>query len=164
MEALVAELEPEFGAGRIFRPNRDIRFSANKAPYKTNIAANGGGGYLALDARGLTAAAGHYHLEPERLPKFREAAARDKSGKELAEIVQKLEQAGYEIGGEDLKRVPKPWPQDHPRARLLRHKRLYYWRTFGLQPWLGTPAAKERVAQVWRDGKPLTNWFSRYVG
>src|SRR5204863_1827323 len=39
MADLLAELEPEFGPGRIFRPNRDVRFSADKSPYKTAIAA-----------------------------------------------------------------------------------------------------------------------------
>src|SRR4030081_427140 len=42
MEALVASLEPEFGPGKVFRINRDIRFSADKSPYKTNIAATVG--------------------------------------------------------------------------------------------------------------------------
>src|ERR1051325_11884594 len=37
MLALLAELEPEFGAGKIFRPYRDVRFSADKSPYKTAI-------------------------------------------------------------------------------------------------------------------------------
>jgi uncharacterized protein (DUF2461 family) len=37
MVALLADLEAEFGAARISRPNRDIRFSADKSPYKTNI-------------------------------------------------------------------------------------------------------------------------------
>ena len=32
MEELLAELEPEFGEGRIFRPYRDIRFSRDKSP------------------------------------------------------------------------------------------------------------------------------------
>src|SRR2546423_911256 len=36
MEALLAGLEPEFGAGRLFRPYRDTRFSADKTPYKTH--------------------------------------------------------------------------------------------------------------------------------
>ena len=39
MEALLIELEPEWGEGRIFRPYRDVRFSSDKSPYKTNIAA-----------------------------------------------------------------------------------------------------------------------------
>src|SRR5256884_8720761 len=45
MDALIAELAPEYGEGRIFRPYRDVRFSRDKSPYKTAIAAtlaNGG--------------------------------------------------------------------------------------------------------------------------
>ena len=53
MEELVAELEPEWGEGRIFRPYRDIRFSADKSPYKTNIAAMVGPGYVHLSADAL---------------------------------------------------------------------------------------------------------------
>ena len=54
MEALIAELEPEFGTGRVFRPNRDTRFSADKSPYKTAIAASfARGGYVQFSADGL---------------------------------------------------------------------------------------------------------------
>ena len=35
LAALLSELEPEFGPAKIFRPNRDIRFSQDKSPYKT---------------------------------------------------------------------------------------------------------------------------------
>src|SRR3712207_8984334 len=52
-------LAPEFGAGKIFRPNRDVRFSNDKSPYKTAIGATvGQGGYIQLSARGLGAGAG----------------------------------------------------------------------------------------------------------
>src|SRR3954451_9103578 len=46
MEELLAELADEFGESKIFRPNRDVRFSADKSPYKTNIAATLGDGYV----------------------------------------------------------------------------------------------------------------------
>src|SRR5215216_5014379 len=45
MDELLAELAPQYGEGRIFRPYRDVRFSKDKSPYKTAIAAtlaNGG--------------------------------------------------------------------------------------------------------------------------
>ncbi len=164
LEALLADLESEFGKGRVARPNRDIRFSANKAPYKTNIYAMSPGGYIALDAKGLTAAAGHYEMDKSALERYRSAVAADRSGAELARIVDRLEGAGYEIGGEELKRTPAGIPADHPRARLLRHRRLYFWKNFGLQPWLGSPLAKEMVAEVWRAGKPLEDWFHRNLG
>ena len=59
MVALLADLEAEFGAAHLSRPNRDIRFSADKSPYKLNIYADcRKGGYVALDAEGLVAAVG----------------------------------------------------------------------------------------------------------
>src|SRR5260370_12054774 len=75
----------------------------------------GRGGYLALDARGLTVAAGRYELTPAQLTKYRKKVAADSTGAPLAAIVAKLEKAGYSMGGETLKRVPAGWPQDHPR-------------------------------------------------
>lgn len=168
LEALVTVLEPEFGPGKVTRPNRDIRFSADKSPYKTRIYANVGmgaaGGHVGLDGNGLMAAAGRYELDPSLLPKFRDAVAAEATGSRLATIVETLEKAGYEIGGEELKRVPAGYPPDHPRARLLRHKRLFMWKNFGLQPWLGSRAAAEEVARVWRDAKPLNEWFAKHVG
>ncbi len=55
MTELLAELAPEFGEAKLFRPYRDVRFSANKAPYKTAIGATlGWGGYVQLSAQGLS--------------------------------------------------------------------------------------------------------------
>jgi uncharacterized protein (TIGR02453 family) len=168
MVALMASLEDEYGPGKVFRPNRDVRFSKDKSPYKTNIAATAGmggnGGYLSLDARGLTVAAGRYELTPEQLAKFRKRVAADATGAPLAAIVAKLEKSGYEMGGEQLKRVPAGLPQDHPRAHLLRHKLLYIYKNFGLQPWLGSPAARKHILKVWSDAAPLNDWLKRNLG
>src|SRR5437879_13837506 len=81
MLALLADLEPEFGLARLSRPNRDIRFSADKSPYKTNIYADArDGGYVALDATGLVAAGGRYLMDAPQLARFREAVAAGASG------------------------------------------------------------------------------------
>ena len=84
MVALLTSLEKDYGTGKVFRPNRDIRFSKDKSPYKTNIAATVGegekGGYLSLDARGFTVATGRYMLAPEELAKFRKKVAAESSG------------------------------------------------------------------------------------
>ena len=168
MVALMASLEDDYGPGKVFRPNRDVRFSKDKSPYKTNIAATAGmggnGGYLSLDARGLTVAAGRYDVTPEQLVKFRKRVAADATGAPLAAIVAKLEKSGYEMGGEQLKRVPAGLPQDHPRARLLRHKLLYIYKNFGLQPWLGSPSARKHILKVWSDAAPLNDWLKRNLG
>jgi len=168
MVALLASLEDEVGPGKVFRANRDIRFSKDKSPYKTNIAGTAGmggnGGYISLDARGLTVAAGRYELTPQQLTNYRKKVAADSTGAPLAAIVTKLEKAGYGIGGEHLKRVPAGWPQDHPRSRLLRHKILYIYKNFGLQPWLGTSAARKHIVKVWTDAEPLNGWLKRNLG
>ncbi len=74
MVALLESLEPDFGTGKVFRANRDIRFSKDKSPYKTNIAADVGmganGGYLSLDARGFTVATGRYMMSPEEIANY----------------------------------------------------------------------------------------------
>ena len=165
LEALLTDLEPEFGKGKITRPNRDIRFSSDKSPYKTRIyGTSERGGYVGLDAKGLSAGAGHYELDRDQLEAYRQAIISDGTGSQLLGIVHKLEAAGCAIGGEELKRTPAGLAPEHPRARLLRHKRLYIWKSFGLQPWLGTVKAKERVAGVWRDAGPLLEWTSRVLG
>src|SRR3712207_3723652 len=43
MLALIAAAEPEFGRMKFFRPQRDLRFSADKSPYKTHAGAVTGG-------------------------------------------------------------------------------------------------------------------------
>ncbi|HET7338415.1 MAG TPA: DUF2461 domain-containing protein [Candidatus Dormibacteraeota bacterium] len=165
MLALLADLEEEFGPPRrVSRPNRDIRFSADKSPYKLNIYADlERGGYVSLDAEGLVAAGGRYMVEDAELKKLRQAVAADKSGKELVRIVTELRDMGYDVWGQELKRVPPPYPQDHPRGDLLRHKRLIYSKRWPVGPWIATAKAKDRVAQAWRDGSALDAWCARYV-
>ena len=163
--AMLADLEAEFGPPhRVSRPNRDIRFSADKSPYKLNIYADcERGGYLALDAEGLVAAGGRYMVEDAQVRRLREAVANDRSGKQLVEIVGELRGKGYDVEGQELKRVPSPYPQDHPRADLLRHKRLIYWKRWPVGPWIATTRARDRVAQAWRDGAALDAWCAKHM-
>ncbi|HEV2414590.1 MAG TPA: DUF2461 domain-containing protein [Candidatus Dormibacteraeota bacterium] len=165
MLALLADLEEEFGPPRrVSRPNRDIRFSADKSPYKLNIYADlERGGYVALDAEGLVAAGGRYMVEDAQLKNLRTAVASDRSGKDLVAIVDALRKKGYDVEGQELKRVPSPYAQDHPRADLLRHKRLIYWKRWSVGPWIATARAKDRVAQAWRDGAELDAWCARHM-
>jgi uncharacterized protein (TIGR02453 family) len=165
MLALLADLEPEFGPPRrVSRPYRDIRFSADKSPYKLNIYADvERGGYVALDAEGLVTAGGRYMLVDGQLQKLRAAIAADRSGKELVAIVGGLRTKGYAVEGQELKRVPPPYPQDHARGDLLRHKYLIYFKRWPVGPWIATPKVRDRVAKVWRDGAPLEAWCARYI-
>ena len=165
MEQLLTELADEFGAGKIFRPYRDVRFSADKTPYKTNCAATIGSGYVSFSAEGLSVGGGLYMPDPKTLARYREAVDKPKSGAELAAIVADLRAAGYEIMAHDvLKTAPKGYPKDHPRIELLRHKGIAMMKTWPVGAWLGTKKAKERVVTTLRAGVPLGEWIARHVG
>jgi uncharacterized protein (TIGR02453 family) len=166
MQELLAELESEFGAGKIFRPYRDVRFSADKTPYKTAIGATlEGGGYIHLLANGLGSGCGMYHLEPAQLTRFRDAIVDDPSGEQLTAIVKVLRTAKIGVAAHDtLKTAPRGYPKDHPRADLLRYKGLITWKQWPVAAWLGTPKAKTRVVDFLRASGPLNDWLAKYVG
>jgi uncharacterized protein (TIGR02453 family) len=166
MDELLAELAPEFGAGKVFRPYRDTRFSADKSPYKTNIAATlESGGYVALSADGLACGMGYYVMSPDQLERYRKAVAADKTGVPLAELVAGLRAGGAEVTAHDvLKTAPRGYDKDHPRVELLRHKGLVAWKTWPVAPWLGTKAAKTRVVDLLHQAQPLMAWLEKHVG
>ena len=165
MEELLAELADEFGAGKLFRPYRDVRFSADKTPYKTNCAAQLGDGYVSFSAEGLSVGSGLYMPEPAALARYRAAVDADKSGAELAKIVAALRKVGYQTMAHDvLKTAPKGFPKDHPRIDLLRHKGIAVMRTWPVGAWLGTRKAKDHVVTTLRAAVPLNQWLARNVG
>ncbi len=164
MEGLLTELAPEWGEGRIFRPYRDVRFSADKSPYKTSIAATIGHRYVQLTADGLAAGAGMWEMAPEQLERYREAVDDDRFGSDLEGIVATIRKSGVEAMGHGvLKTAPKGYPKDHPRIELLRFKGLVAWREWPAGAWLGTRKAKERVEDLFRNAEPLTAWLVSHV-
>ncbi|WP_283614488.1 DUF2461 domain-containing protein [Mycolicibacterium poriferae] len=165
MEELLTELADEFGEGKLFRPYRDVRFSADKTPYKTTCAATLGSGYVAFSADGLSVGSGLYMPEPAALTRFRAAVDADDTGAELAAIVADLHRAGYQtMAHEVLKTAPRGFPKDHPRIELLRHKGIAMMKSWPVGAWLGTRKAKDRVVTALRAAAPLNEWLNRHVG
>ncbi len=165
MEGLLAELAPEWGEGRIFRPYRDVRFSADKSPYKTQIGAVIGDGYVQLTAQGLGAGTGMWEMAPDQLERYRQAVSDDRAGGKLAAIVANATAAGLEVTGHEvLKTAPKGYPKDHPRIELLRCKGLITWKEWPAGSWLGTRRAKDRVVEFLTASKPLNGWLRSNVG
>jgi uncharacterized protein (TIGR02453 family) len=165
MDALLAELTPEFGDTKLFRPYRDTRFSRDKSPYKTAIAARIGSGYVQFSADGLFAGGGMYHMMPDQLARFRQAIDADKSGTNLEKVVDTVRKSGLDVHApEELKTAPKGYPKDHPRIELLRMKGLVAARSWEPAAWLRTAAAKKRVVETLRATKPLLTWLDAYVG
>lgn len=166
MDALLAELEPRFGAGKVFRPYRDVRFSKDKTPYKTNIAATlDHGPYLSLSAAGFAAGSGYYDMAPDQIARYRDAVVDDRSGRALEAVVAKVRKAGPEVQARDaLKTAPRGYPKDHPRIELLRYKGVIAWQEWPVEPWLHTPEVAKRVVAFHQQVAPLLAWLDDHVG
>ena len=166
MAELLADLESEFGEGKIFRPYRDVRFSRDKSPYKTNIAATlSEGGYISFSADGLGAGSGYYMMASDQLDRFRRAIDDDRTGKELEKLVKALDKAKIEVSAHDtLKTAPKGYSKDHPRIELLRQKGLIAWKHWPAGLWLGTVQAKKHVVDLLHSAQPMCAWLDKHVG
>lgn len=171
LEAMAVELEGAFGPAHFYRPYRDLRFSPDKRPYKVHIGASFGGRgpstvggrYVQLDLGGLFVGGGAYIMPPDNLATFRRSVAHEKVGTELEEIVAVLQGAGYAIDGEALKRTPRGFEPDHPRAELLKRKGLYAGSHFAPAEWFHSEEVLTRVARVFADVEPLIAWFRKHA-
>lgn len=165
MVALLAELEDEFGPTKVFRPYRDVRFSADKTPYKTNIGAMLGSGYVQLTAAGLSAGLGMYMMAPDQLARYRAAVAGDSTGAELDRVIAAIERKKIHVHGHDvLKTVPRGYDKEHPRAELLKNKGITAWQDWPPAAWLSKPAARDKIADFMRTSAPLMSWLDTNVG
>ena len=166
MAELLGELSGEFGPGRIARPYRDVRFRADKSPYKTEIyAILDRGGYVRFSADGLTAALGYFRMTAAQLDRYRRAVDDETAGAQLAGVVERLRAGGLEVGGgQALKGAPRGYPGDHPRIELLRWKGLICWRDWPVAPWLHTAKARDHVTGFLHAGAPLQRWLDAQVG
>jgi uncharacterized protein (TIGR02453 family) len=173
LEACLEELAGELGGRvKLFRQHRDIRFSADKSPYKTTTYGlildrpdRLPSLYAQLSAAGFFAGTGYHVLAVDQLERFREAVADDSSGPQLEQAIAGAHAAGVETFGEALKVAPRGYPRDHPRVRLLRHKSLVAGRR--LSPGAkGIPgdAALEHCRATWPACAPLNRWLDEHVG
>lgn len=166
LQELAAELGPEFGTAKFFRPFRDVRFSKDKTPYKTHqgVYFAESRRYLQVSAAGLYASGGFYDLASDQLARYRRAVAEDLPGQALTQLITLAEKARLVINGEQLSRIPSGYPKDHPRQDLLRRKSIYATREFGCPDWLQTTRVKAEVVKAWRAMQPLIDWLEKNVG
>ena len=165
MEALLEELEPELGDGKIFRPYRDVRFSSDKSPYKTTIAAIIGDAYVQLSASGLAVGAGMWEMAADQLDRYRAAVDDPRSGAKLQALVADARAAGLQVMAHgSLKTAPRDYAKDHPRVELLRYKGFALWREWPPAAWLGTAKVKDRILTFIEDARPVTRWLASHVG
>ncbi len=123
---------------KVFRIFRDVRFSKDKSPYKTFVAGciptklgakvteTPAAVYMHFGTENVVAS-GLYVMDGPALARYRSAVADEARGKELVKILAKLDKAGFAadlMQDTMLKKVPKGFEPDHPRADLLKRKSL----------------------------------------
>ncbi len=169
MTELLDELG-DYGPYHVFRPNRDVRFSKDKTPYKDHIGAygesqEGAGFYVQFSAAGMVAGSGYYHMASDQLDRFRAALDAGAVGTEIAEITDALRGGGLGITAiSSLKTAPRGYSKDHPRIGLLRLKGLVAMRAWKPAKWMQTKAAVGRVRDAWEVAAPMNVWLDSHVG
>jgi len=122
--------DPRPVGGSMFRIHRDVRFSKDKSPYKTNVGAqfphrragrdaHAPGFYLHLATGQSFGGGGLWHPDAAALTHIRDQIASRSRGWET------VRRRGIPIQGDALKRVPSTYAQDHPYAEDLKRKDFY---------------------------------------
>jgi uncharacterized protein (TIGR02453 family) len=124
------------GAGSMMRIYRDVRFSKDKTPYKTNAAfifwegprkkmENPSFGFQ-FGTFGAGLYGGVFGFSKEMLEKYRKAVVDERLGPQLVDAIAQVTATGeYALEGDKYKRVPSGFDPDHPRAELLLYKGLH---------------------------------------
>ena len=170
LQAIADAVEAEFGTAKLFRPHRDVRFSADKSPYKTHQGLVVGkppglGYYVQISADGLAVGGGFDGdpaseaifpaTSPAQTAAWRAAVDAPGTGGEIARLVTAATAAGAEVRGDQVKTAPRGYAVDHPRIELIRRRELMLIEQLGAPDWLETPAAVDEIADRWRRLSPL---------
>ena len=164
-----------------FRIYRDTRFSKDKSPYKTAVAASFGwagdgdeaagrshadnvhasGGYFHLQPGEIYVGGGVWHPEPSWLKGFRDRVVDDYDGFRAIVEAPAFRDTFGSVGddGESLKRVPSGYPPDHPAADLLRKKNVTFGRRLSDAD-ATSPDLPSVIAESFAVGTPLLRYLA----
>ncbi len=133
LDTMAAHLEKQTGqvpTPKLFRPNRDIRFSKDKTPYHLHLhmswATPPTSWFFGISQNYVTAGAGIMGFDKEALLRWR-ASVDGPKGPIISAEIDRLRAAGARMDEPALKRVPAPYDKDHPHSALLRRKGLAIW-------------------------------------
>lgn len=162
------EAEPRVN-GSIFRINRDVRFSADKRPYKDHLdfwfwegerKSAVSGFFLRITPRQVGVGVGAHGFDKDRLAAFRNAVADPAQRRKLETAVKKVEKAGYEVEGEHYKKVPAGFEVEGAMGeRLIRHNALWVGEDVRQPPELRTPGFVGWAMSHWKKQAPLHRWL-----
>lgn len=154
---------------KIFRINRDMRFSKDKTPYNAHVhmafrlaeaGPDGPAWMVGLQPGKLTFGAGIMQFAPRQLEAWRESVA-SPAGAMLQRDLDHLLKRGCSLSDPDLVRVPRPFEKDHPRSDLLRRKGLVvWWQTDDTQMAFG-PQGPARCREKLQAFAPVMIWLGQ---
>ncbi len=152
-------------SSKIFRIHRDIRFSKDKTPYNAHLhimfscEGRPTGLYFGLRPDKLFIGAGVFSFDKGQLEAFRKTVA-GTVGAQLADIIEPLQGQGARLNDPPLKRVPKGFDADHPRAELLKRKGLALWVDLPDPNIMMRPEGVEVCFEQFDRLRPLTDWMN----
>jgi uncharacterized protein (TIGR02453 family) len=122
---------PKRVGGSLMRIYRDVRFSKDKKPYKTNVGiqfrhvsgsdVHAPGFYLHIDPKEVFIGAGAWHPAPDALATIRLAIDENPAAWRRAKGAKSFRE-NYELVGDSLKRPPRDYAADHPLLEDLKRK------------------------------------------
>lgn len=180
MQSLIAALQPHFLSfapefevnpkRSIFRIYRDVRFSKDKRPYKTHVAAHfvlrgkpkgieGSGYYLHIEPTEVFLGGGIYMPDGDQLKKIRKAIAANPD--EFLDVINdpRLKRTFGKLEGEQLRRVPRGYDPEHPMADWLRFKQFFVGSSFAVSK-CHSPKFVIEVAKAFETATPLIRYLN----
>jgi uncharacterized protein (TIGR02453 family) len=170
----LTDLDPEIVAipkidKSIFRLHRDVRFSKDKTPYKTNAGLyfwNGkvkkmeaSGFYFHLEPKHFGVGLGMYMFPPHLLKKYRDIVSNPSSAKELHQIIRSLEKKGYSIGEKKFKKTPKGYDPNTLYPGYLLYEGIYAWYEGNDLKKIADGKAVNAIFKIFKDMLPLHKWL-----
>ncbi len=164
--------DPRPVGGSMFRINRDIRFSKDKSPYKTNVGVHfrhevgkevhGPGFYMHLEPGGSFAGVGIWQPDSETLGKIRGAMDANPVKWEHL-LADKGFSKQFEVEGDSLKRAPKGYDPDHPLIEHLKRK-SHIASTSYTEEQACAPDFIDVFTEGCRTASPFTEFLTKAVG
>jgi len=152
----------------IFRIYRDVRFSTDKSPYKTNFGAiigyNKSGYYLHISPDECFLACGYYLLTPEQLKKLRKGiyAYYDEFYQIIHAPSFQAEIGDLQRDEDTLQRVPNNFDKSHPAAEYMKLKRFYVMKSITEKQLLSANFV-EYATGIFRIMNPLKHFLSNLL-
>jgi uncharacterized protein (TIGR02453 family) len=154
----------------IFRIHRDVRFSKNKEPYKSNMGLyfwegpgkkmEGSGFYFHLEPNQIGIGGGMYMFSKEHLKIFRDTVSDPAKGKELDSIVKKITKKGiYTVNGKHYKKTPRGYDPNSKYVDYLLYNGIYAWYDGKKLNELEGGSYVNFIYKIFKEFSPLHMWL-----